>query len=65
MWPETDEAYTVRLELSSYALTGLTRIEKNLTVSQKLKYGYCADPTLDRVLNRIEEEDGSIELVTY
>lgn len=65
VWPKTDEAYTVRLELSSYALTGLTRIEKNLKVSQKLKYGYCADPTLDRVLNRIEEEDGSIELVTY
>jgi hypothetical protein len=68
IWPDTDEAYRVELELSNYLLKKLTRTEfrgQDRVVLQQVHYGYAPDPTLDRVLTDVWESDGSREAVVY
>ncbi|MFJ4391600.1 RHS repeat-associated core domain-containing protein [Pseudomonas soli] len=64
LWPGTDEAFTVELHLKDYLLRTLKRVQ-NKTVLQQVDCGYDDDPTLDRVLCRLEELDGSVECVQY
>jgi len=65
VWPGTDEAYDVKLQLQNYLLKTIVRSEKSAGTLQTVRYGYSGDPTLDRVLTSIEESDGSLEVVFY
>lgn len=65
VWPNTNEAYNVKLSLQNYLLRSIVRSEKSGDVLQTVRYGYVGDPTLDRVLTSIEESDGSLEVVFY
>ncbi|TDB58150.1 hypothetical protein [Photorhabdus khanii] len=64
IWPDSSEAHQLTLTLSQYLLQNLTRTN-NQQMVQRVHCGYSADPTLDRILTRLEEEDGSVELVRY
>ncbi|MBJ9977706.1 hypothetical protein IAE35_17190 [Pseudomonas sp. S75] len=61
------ERCTVKLELANYLLQKVQRFQGNDTSAllHEAQYGYCADPTLDRVLNQVRELDGSSEFVRY
>lgn len=66
VWPGTPEAYSVKLTIKDCLLTTLERFaEGQSDPVQKVTYGYEADKALDRVLTSIEEEDGSLERVSY
>ena len=66
IWPDTDEAYRVKLELSEYLLMELTRTEKDESHPvQRVQFSYAPDPTLERVLVQLKESDGSVESVIY
>ncbi|WP_175650474.1 hypothetical protein [Pseudomonas sp. Marseille-P9899] len=66
VWPGTEEEYTVTLHITDCLLSKLTRKGKNdASPTQTVVFGYCGDPVLDRVLNSVAEEDGSLEVVSY
>lgn len=66
VWPDTEEAYTVKLCIKDCLLTQLTRQGKNdAKPVQTVVFGYEGEPVLDRVLCSISEEDGSLEAVSY
>ncbi|MFO2465134.1 hypothetical protein OOJ96_15080 [Pseudomonas sp. 15FMM2] len=66
VWPDTGEEYSVKLEIQDCLLTTLTRKGKNdAAPTQTVVFGYCGEPVLDRVLNSVAEEDGSLEVVSY
>ncbi|AZL68424.1 hypothetical protein [Pseudomonas oryziphila] len=66
VWPNSEEAYSVKLLIKDCLLTQLTRTGKDQTTPvQVVKFGYEGEPVLDRVLCSIEEEDGSLEHVSY
>ncbi|CAI1963519.1 N-acetylglucosamine-binding protein A [Serratia quinivorans] len=70
VWPDTDETYSVTLSLEQYLLKMLSRSQRSGTPAQerelqRVTFDYCADPTLDRVLYKITEDDGSEEWVEY
>ncbi|WP_176514811.1 RHS repeat-associated core domain-containing protein [Pseudomonas faucium] len=64
LWPGSNEAFKVELTLEHYLLRTLKRLQKD-TVVQQVDCGYDDDPTLDRVLCRLQELDGSVECVQY
>ncbi|MEE4883435.1 RHS repeat-associated core domain-containing protein [Pseudomonas alliivorans] len=64
VWPGSSEAFQVTLTLSNYLLCDI-RCTQSGHVFQSVHCGYSVDPTLDRVLTRLEEEDGSVESVVY
>ncbi|MBJ9974019.1 hypothetical protein IAE35_01760 [Pseudomonas sp. S75] len=64
VWPGTDEAFDVQLILKDYLLRTLKRLHGTAVV-QQVECGYDDDPTLDRVLCRLQELDGSVECVQY
>ncbi len=70
VWPTSDERFEVKLRLQSYLLRTLTRTqekteEQTKTIIQQVDCDYADDPTLDRVLCRLTELDGSVECVQY
>ncbi|MNJ24229.1 RHS Repeat protein [compost metagenome] len=69
VWKDSQaEAFNVSLKLSNYLLSTLTLTQgaaPESRVLQHVTYGYSPDPTLDYILSRIEEEDGSVERVEY
>ncbi|WP_133749024.1 RHS repeat-associated core domain-containing protein [Pseudomonas sp. LP_7_YM] len=70
VWPTSDERFEVKLRLQSYLLHTLTRTqekteEQTKTIIQQVDCDYADDPTLDRVLCRLTELDGSVECVQY
>ncbi|WP_181157252.1 hypothetical protein [Pseudomonas poae] len=66
VWPGTLEEYSVTLDINDCLLTKLTRKGKTDAVAaQTVVFGYCGEPVLDRVLNSVAEEDGSLEAVSY
>ncbi|MGH8417445.1 MAG: hypothetical protein ACRER8_09215 [Pseudomonas sp.] len=74
VWPRSDERFEVKLQLQNYLLRTLTRTQaktEELTkkqtkkIIQQVNCGYADDPTLDRVLCRLTELDGSVECVQY
>ncbi|MFK3972031.1 RHS repeat-associated core domain-containing protein [Pseudomonas sp. NPDC087358] len=70
VWPTSDERFEVKLHLQNYLLRTLTRTqetphERTKTIVQQVDCGYADDPTLDRVLCRLTELDGSVECVQY
>jgi len=66
VWPGTEEEYSVKLAIKDCLLIQLTRQGKTDTSpTQKVVFGYCDDPVLDRVLTSVMEEDGSLETVSY
>jgi RHS repeat-associated protein len=74
VWPTSDECFEVKLQLQNYLLRTLTRTEETIDgrtkkrtkkIIQQVDCGYADDPTLDRVLCRLTELDGSIECVHY
>lgn len=71
VWPQTDEGFEVKLELEECLLRTLTRAQVNpkdktkKQIVQQVTCGYADDPTLDRVLCRLTELDGSVECVQY
>lgn len=67
VWPGTTAAYQVELRLKDYLLESIHRYEPDLPnqAVQEVKCRYSADPTLDRILTCLEEEDGSLEIVAY
>ena len=66
VWPGTVEEYSVTLDINDCLLTKLTRKGKTDAVAtQTVVFGYCGEPVLDRVLNSVAEEDGSLEAVSY
>ncbi|WP_286912718.1 MULTISPECIES: RHS repeat-associated core domain-containing protein [unclassified Pseudomonas] len=64
LWPGSNETFKVELTLEHYLLRTLKRLQKD-TVVQQVDCGYDDDPTLDRVLCRLQELDGSVECVQY
>jgi len=64
LWPGSPEAFTVELTLQHYLLRTLKRMQGERIV-QQVDCGYDDDPTLDRVLCRLQELDGSVECVQY
>lgn len=65
IWPgSSSECFDVQLSLENYLLMKLQRLEKK-QVCQQVNCSYAVDPTLDRVLYRLEELDGSVERVEY
>ncbi|UFH51559.1 hypothetical protein [Pseudomonas sp. KNUC1026] len=64
IWPDTDESNTVSLRLENYLLRKVTRTQDG-EVLQGVGYDYEQDPTLDRILCRAQELDGSVEWVRY
>lgn len=64
VWPDSEEGYEVKLQLQHQLLRTLTRKKAAVTL-QQVECGYADDPTLDRVLCRLEELDGSVEYVQY
>ncbi|MBC3412859.1 hypothetical protein HU720_16295 [Pseudomonas sp. SWRI51] len=64
IWPGSSECFDVQLSLENYLLMKLQRLEKK-QVCQQVNCSYAVDPTLDRVLYRLEELDGSVERVEY
>jgi len=64
VWPGSDEAFKVELTLERYLLRTL-KVTQNEAVVQQVECGYDDDPTLDRVLCRLQELDGSVEWVQY
>lgn len=63
VWPSTANEYTVSLALKDYLLSKLEWGKDN--ARQWVNYFYSSDPTLDKVLNWVEESDGSVERVRY
>ncbi|MGP8279799.1 RHS repeat-associated core domain-containing protein [Pseudomonas vlassakiae] len=64
LWPGSDEAFSVELKLEQFLLRTLKRVQGK-KVLQQVDCGYDDDPTLDRVLCRLQEQDGSVECVQY
>lgn len=64
LWHGTGDAFEVELTLKQYLLSTLKRVQKGIVV-QQVDCGYDDDPTLDRVLCRLQEQDGSLECVQY
>ncbi|MCD5984290.1 RHS repeat-associated core domain-containing protein [Pseudomonas sp. CDFA 610] len=64
IWPGSSEAFQVTLTLANYLLCDI-RCTQSGHVFQSVHCGYSVDPTLDRVLTRLEERDGSVESVVY
>ncbi|MGG5290127.1 hypothetical protein [Pseudomonas shirazensis] len=64
LWPGTSEAFQVELKLEHFLLRTLQR-EQKAKVLQQVECAYDDDPTLDRVLCRLTELDGSVECVQY
>lgn len=64
LWPGSPEAFTVELTLQHYLLRTLKR-KQGERIVQQVDCGYDDDPTLDRVLCRLQELDGSVECVQY
>lgn len=70
IWPTSDERFEVNLLLRNCLLRTLTRTQENpkdktRQILQQVDCGYADDPTLDRVLCRLTELDGSVECVQY
>jgi RHS repeat-associated protein len=69
VWPTSDERFEVKLQLQNYLLRTITRTQKKDSETaqtlQQVDCGYADDPTLDRVLCRLTELDGSVECVHY
>lgn len=66
VWPESAERYQVTLDIEDCLLKVLTRkADSDSLPIQQVRYGYQADHALDRVLCAIQEEDGSLEVVSY
>ncbi|WP_342648734.1 hypothetical protein [Pseudomonas sp. REB1044] len=64
LWSGSPEAFEIELRLEHYLLRTLKRVQKG-AVLQQVECGYDDDPTLDRVLCRLQEQDGSVECVQY
>ncbi|WP_372821077.1 RHS repeat-associated core domain-containing protein [Pseudomonas parafulva] len=64
LWSGSPEAFEIELTLEHYLLRTLKRVQKG-AVLQQVECGYDDDPTLDRVLCRLQEQDGSVECVQY
>ncbi|WP_449434078.1 RHS repeat-associated core domain-containing protein [Pseudomonas putida] len=65
IWPTSNEEnFTVKLELREHLLRSLAR-EQGGVLQQQVTCGYVEDPTLDRILCRLQELDGSVESVAY
>lgn len=64
LWPGSPEAFKVELTLQHYLLRTLKR-KQGERIVQQVDCGYDDDPTLDRVLCRLQELDGSVECVQY
>lgn len=67
VWEGTDEAYQVDLELKDYLLMDITHYNSSTPKGRvpTVRCSYSEDPTLDRILTRLRENDGSVECVTY
>lgn len=74
LWPTSDERFEVNLQLQNCLLRTLTRTqeqtdektkERTRQIIQQVNCDYADDPTLDRVLCRLTELDGSVECVQY
>ncbi|WP_296259814.1 MULTISPECIES: RHS repeat-associated core domain-containing protein [unclassified Pseudomonas] len=74
VWPGSDERFEVKLQLRDYLLRTLTRTQEKTNertkkqtkeIIQQVDCDYADDPTLDRVLCRLTELDGSVECVQY
>jgi RHS repeat-associated protein len=69
VWPTSVEGFEVNLQLQNSLLRTLRRTQKNHSeiaqIVQQVDCGYADDPTLDRVLCRLTELDGSVECVHY
>lgn len=66
VWPDSDEAYDVKLTVEDCLLTHLTRQgHRETTPVQSVVFGYQREPVLDRVLCSVGEQDGSLEVVSY
>ena len=70
VWPDSTERFEVNLQLRHCLLRKLTRTQENpkdktKQILQQVDCGYVDDPTLDRVLCRLTELDGSVECVQY
>lgn len=64
LWTGSPEAFEIELTLEHYLLRTLKRVQKG-AVLQQVECDYDDDPTLDRVLCRLQEQDGSVECVQY
>ncbi|WP_024695531.1 RHS repeat-associated core domain-containing protein [Pseudomonas syringae] len=64
IWPGSSEAFQVTLTLANYLLCDI-RCTQSGHLFQSVHCGYSVDPTLDRILTRLEEGDGSVECVSY
>jgi RHS repeat-associated protein len=66
IWPHTAEHVEIQLTLNSQLLRSIERRDgKTHALMQKVDCDYADDPTLDRVLCRLTELDGSVECVQY
>ncbi|WEK28099.1 MAG: hypothetical protein P0Y58_14390 [Candidatus Pseudomonas phytovorans] len=66
VWPDSDEAYDVKLTIEDCLLTHLTHQgQLEATPVQSVVFGYQREPVLDRVLCSVVEQDGSLEVVSY
>ncbi len=67
VWEGTDEAYQVDLELKDYLMMEITHYDSSTPKGRvpTVRCSYSEDPTLDRILTRLRESDGSVECVTY
>lgn len=69
IWPtHVDESFHLSLSLKDYLLRTVRRTQGvggNGRLLQEVSCDYCEDPTLDRVLYRLQEGDGSVERVEY
>lgn len=67
VWEGTEEAYQVDLELKDYLLMQITHYDSSTPKGRvpTVRCSYSEDPTLDRILTRLRENDGSVECVTY
>lgn len=69
VWPKSVECFAVHLQLQNCLLRTLTRTHETgdlpPQILQEVVCGYADDPTLDRVLCRLTELDGSVECVHY
>lgn len=65
LWPDTDEVCVFKLAIEDCLLRRLTRQGKDQVTQQEVVFGYEGEPSLDRVLCSVAEQDGSLEVVSY
>jgi len=65
LWPNTEEEYTVKLNIEKCLLRTLTSIRPEHRFDKRYHFDYAATPELDFVLSSLAKDDGSLEAVNY